>query len=610
MRHLSRAQSPPRRRSASCAPAPPLRALLESLSEGAALVAVDGRIEYLNPALAALLGLRKGLSILDAVLPRQRDEVAALLTRREGSIELALYSKKRTAVDARVAVRPAPASGFACVSVVNLSDRKKREDAVEATRLTRAVLQSAAGPVIVLNARGRILRCNRAASNLCGFNPETRPFEKSFPFAVEPRRGELDLWTGSSILSALQWGQKLADVPVVLLRSDGVRFHLLLSAIALRDRSGRIERSVVTLTDVTGQRRIEEDLRFLGRAGELLASSRDIEETFSGLARMVVGHFADRCAIDLGTRRVAVAPDGADFPVPCDKPALLQDTEDRPEERLRKAGIHSFISIPLVTQDRSLGHLMLGGTTRVFSTSHFELAKNVARRVAMAADNASLYQEAKEAARMREEFMSIASHELRTPLTSLTLVLGMMQRTKDLAKLPEYVPEAKRHAGSMARMISELLDISKMISRRFEIVPEQVDLAAVVREAAERIEGGIQVRAPRAVAGRWDRLRLEQVATNLLSNAVKYGEGRPVEARVSGRKGEARLEVRDQGRGIEAEALPRLFEPFHRAASAKGVPGLGMGLYVTRQIVEAHGGRIEVQSRVGKGTTVIVRLPR
>lgn len=583
MRRTAHVQTSRRRRAAR-APALPVRALLDAASEGLALVTVEGRIEYANAAFGRLMHLRKGRSLLEAISPDRRERVAELLAKREGRIEIS--------VEAAMTLRPAPDPDFVCVSIVDLSERRKREDVIESTRLTRAVLQNAAEPILVLNSKGRILRCSRAAIDLSGTNPSLHPFEDAYPLVVDPRRGELELWTGSSILMALQWGQSLKSVPVTLTRRDGRRFHLLLSATAMRDPQGRIERAVVSLTDATEQRKIEERLRFLSEAGEVLASSLDVEASLEKLAQALVPRIADRCAIRLAGRRFAAPPD-ARLPEPLPRPTISR----------------SFICVPLSARDSALGHLLLE-SDHEFAPAEFDLARELARRISTAIDRAQLYREAKEAVRIREEFLSMASHELRTPLTSLTLVLGIMQRMKDPAKLLDLVPEAKRHAGSIARLISDLLDVSKMISRRLEIVPERTDLAAIAREAAERLGGGVRVRAPRTVPGQWDRLRLDQVATNLISNAIKYGEGRPIDVRVARAKGEALFEVRDHGRGIEAEALPHLFEPFHRAASAKGVPGLGMGLYVTRQIVEAHGGRIEIASRPGHGTTVRVTLPR
>ena len=120
----------------------------------------------------------------------------------------------------------------------------------------------------------------------------------------------------------------------------------------------------------------------------------------------------------------------------------------------------------------------------------------------------------------------------------------------------------------------------------------------------------MQLHAPLPVLGRWDRLRLEQVLTNLLTNALRYGRDRPVEVRVEGTPEMARLQVRDEGIGIAEEAQERIFGRFERAASGRNYGGLGLGLWLTRQLVEAMHGRVQVQSRVGEGSTFTVELPR
>jgi signal transduction histidine kinase len=163
--------------------------------------------------------------------------------------------------------------------------------------------------------------------------------------------------------------------------------------------------------------------------------------------------------------------------------------------------------------------------------------------------------------------------------------------------------------------VSELLDISRIRLGRLELQPEPVELGELVRGVMEQLEEEpawvasehtLHVEGP--VTGRWDRSRMEQVVGNLLSNAVRYGQGKPVDVTVRARDGEAWLLVRDRGIGIEPEALKRIFERFERAAS-RNFGGLGLGLYITRQIVEAHGGTISVESELGVGSTFTVKLP-
>jgi signal transduction histidine kinase len=165
-------------------------------------------------------------------------------------------------------------------------------------------------------------------------------------------------------------------------------------------------------------------------------------------------------------------------------------------------------------------------------------------------------------------------------------------------------------------LVDTLLDVSQLNEGRLRLEPAEVDLVALVRDVAGRMAGdvgaggaAVVVEAPGPVVGRWDRVRLEQVATNLLSNALKYGGGTPVVARVEAGGGAAHLAVIDAGMGIPPAEQERIFERFERAEAARGYGGFGLGLWISRALVEAHGGAISVESAPGAGATFRVRLP-
>lgn len=239
------------------------------------------------------------------------------------------------------------------------------------------------------------------------------------------------------------------------------------------------------------------------------------------------------------------------------------------------------------------------------------------------AERVRLCQEAEEAVRLRDEFLSIASHELKTPLTPMSLKLQSLARTLEnegdtplARRLTKDVSVMRRQVKRLSDLVTELLDVSRITTGQMKLQLEELDLTGVVREVigrlepeAERAGCSLHISADEPAVGFWDALRLEQVLANLVSNAIKYGPGKPIELGVKRIDGFARLTVRDGGIGIARDAQHRIFQRFERAVSERHYGGLGLGLYVTQQIVQAMGGAVTVESELGHGATFYVDLP-
>ncbi|KTC11235.1 histidine kinase [Pseudomonas marginalis ICMP 11289] len=233
--------------------------------------------------------------------------------------------------------------------------------------------------------------------------------------------------------------------------------------------------------------------------------------------------------------------------------------------------------------------------------------------------------ELEHAIRMRDDFMSVVSHEVRTPLNGLILETQLRQlhlakgnmSAFTLDKLRAMVDRDERQIQSLIRLIEDMLDVSRIRTGKLSIRPSPFDLCELVTQLLESFSAQIAAAsssvtlvAEEPVIGVWDEFRIEQVIANLLTNALRYGARKPIEVRVYCEGGQASVEVRDQGIGITPENQKRIFQQFERVSANHAVAGLGLGLFISEQIVMAHGGRIEVESEEGKGSVFRVCLPQ
>jgi signal transduction histidine kinase len=219
--------------------------------------------------------------------------------------------------------------------------------------------------------------------------------------------------------------------------------------------------------------------------------------------------------------------------------------------------------------------------------------------------------EADEARIVRENFLTVAAHELRTPLTTLRLRLQRLGTRSGRSE--DDLRAALRQVLRMDGLIHQFLDAIRLQQARIELDRKAVDLGALAREVGDRLAPasapGLEVEAPAPVVGRWDAARLEHVIAHLLLNAFKFGHGKPVHVRVERNGDRALLSVRDEGIGIAREDQERIFLRFERAVGVKQYGGLGLGLWIASEFVQAHGGTIRVESVAGKGATFTVDLP-
>jgi len=279
----------------------------------------------------------------------------------------------------------------------------------------------------------------------------------------------------------------------------------------------------------------------------------------------------------------------------------------------------TLMVVPLRAQDRILGTILLirADPARPYSNADLALVQELADRAALTIENARLYEAAQRAIRVRDHILATAAHELVTPLTVLRLQLASLQRTDQEQRSASKIEMATRSLERLDNVIDKFLDISCISAGQLSLTPESVDLAELVRDVAglfsERLARSacdLDLHVDQAIVGHWDKLRLEQVVTNLMSNACRYGRGQPIEVAVGSSGDMAFVQVRDHGPGIAPDQQARIFERLERAVVNRDQRGLRLGLWICRELVEAQGGKISVDSTPGEGSTFTVYLPR
>jgi PAS domain S-box-containing protein len=276
--------------------------------------------------------------------------------------------------------------------------------------------------------------------------------------------------------------------------------------------------------------------------------------------------------------------------------------------RVRKDGTRFWADVVITALVDDQGRL----------TGYAKVTRDLTERLRAQEEQLRLAQ-AEEAVRLRDEFLSIAAHELRTPLSAVQLQLqGLLEFPEGLdPRIRTRLERACRSGDRLVTLVDTLLDVSRITTGSLTLVPGAFDLTVAVqevvdrfREHAARAHSPVTVRSSGPILGSWDRLRIEQVVTNILVNALKYASGTPVDIMLTGNDGEATIRIADGGPGIPESEWERIFRRFERAAPMRNFGGLGLGLYVARQIVEAHGGTIELAPGRARGAEFVIRLPR
>jgi len=409
--------------------------------------------------------------------------------------------------------------------------------------------------------------------------------------------------------------------------------------------------------DITERRRIEKEQEFLAEVSAVLSASLEYEQTLSALVKLVVQNIADWSAVDVldeegQLRRLKVAsadPSKAALcaaleRMPPDRglPYVMQSVMESKQPLLNEhvtpeylesiaqglehlqvllaTDLTSLIVVPLLMRGRPLGVLAIGSSTpsRTYGQDDLRLAEALADMAAMAIENARLYRASVYATQLRDQVLGVVAHDLRSPLSNILLQISASKYLGSEPGRLKPLEVIERAAKRMNRLIEDLLDVALMEAGQLTIERTQLSAGRLIVEAVDMqrplassscLELRIEV-DPDVPEILGDRGRILQVFDNLIGNAIKFTKaGGRITAGVTSRDDEVIFSVADTGSGIASENLPRVFDRFWQATRA-GRQGSGLGLAITKRLVEAHGGRIWVESTAGSGSTFFFTIPR
>lgn len=649
-----------------------LRVTLSSIGDGVIVTDAGGRISSINPVATILTGWTNdeaaGLLVEDIfciINESTRATVANPADRalREGvivglanhTILISRDGTERPIADSAAPIKDDTGAIFGVVLVFrDVSDERRAEEEV---RFQARLLDAVGQAVIGTDSNGRIIFWNPFAETLYGWSRNEALGRSMIEFVVAPAAQA----SAQEIMGHLRAGQMWSG-ELLMRRRDGIIVPTFITNTPVFDDHGALKAIIGVSADISERKRIEQGLKFLADASTALATVEDYRSTLQKVAGLAVPTFADWCAVDIQEgdgrlQRLAVVhgePDkvrlagelnhkyppepneshGPYFVLQTGEPQFVAEISDellkeiaRDEEHLNilcSLGLRSFICVPLMSRSKMLGVVtfVYAESGRRYESGDLVLAKELARRAAVAIENAALYHELKETDRRKDEFLATLAHELRNPLAPIRNGLQVLRLSgAGGGMIDEARSMMERQLSQMVRLVDDLLDVSRITRNKLELRKERVSLAAVIqcavetsRPLVEQAEHELLVTLPSApVHLDADLTRLAQVFSNLLNNAAKYTEpGGRIELTAAVSDSEVVVRVLDNGLGIPANALARIFEMFSQVDGnlERAQGGLGIGLTLVRRLVEMHGGTVEAHSHgKGKGSEFVVRLP-
>lgn len=439
----------------------------------------------------------------------------------------------------------------------------------------------------------------------------------------------------------------LALTSALLVAGLGHQMRILAREATARRHEAEREAADAKVARETAERE-ERRAAFVAAAGQQLAASLDYEETLQSLAKLIVPNLAEMCVVDIAEENGALRRVELRHRNPEDQERFSTQLgtirRDHPEALVRvmeagdpamigassqlfpyvtgfaEGGARKLVLMPLVSRGQTIGVASAVSTPETpFDAEDLSLFRELAARASLAIDNARLYLESQQAVRAREEVLAIVSHDLRNPLNAVTLGASLLQMSETLGEEDrEQIDTIEVSAKRMNRLIADLLDVTRLEGgKRLPIQPEPIEASELLTEAEDlfRAQASVaevaisynaeEMASPVAA----DRHRVMQVLSNLIGNSLKFTPaGGRIDVTAVQRDGEVLFTIADTGPGIDQENLAHIFSRYWQAKRTERL-GAGLGLPIAKGIVEAHGGRIWVESEIGKGTTFYFTLP-
>ncbi|MGN6293807.1 MAG: sensor histidine kinase [Chitinophagaceae bacterium] len=518
------------------------------------------------------------------------------------------------------------------------------ENLEERQAMLAAIIESSEDAIISKDLNGRITSWNKAAERIFGYTEEEALGQLIYILIPDDRQHEEDM-----ILSLLRQGKRLDHFETVRKTKSGEKLAVSITVSPIKNAAGTIIGASKIARDITRQKQNEERLQMIYSIGKIISAQLDVStilqkvtDTTTQLCGAAFGAFfynktdSKGEAFTLYTLSGASKEDFAGFGMPrntavfkatFDGEGIVRSDDITKDPRYGKNYPHkglpeghlpvvSYLAVPVASQSGiPIGGLFFGHPRPgMFTSEHETLVAAIASQAAIALDNAKLYEEINLINNKKDQFIGFASHELKTPLTTIKGYLQLAETSEIPAQ--DIIPKISKQLTRLENIIADLLDISKIQAGKLDLHFSKTSLKDILKESIELIDFSdhtIQVDNPVVdITIVVDHQKITQVLVNLLTNAVKYsmpGTTISVSAVLLG--DEIQISVSDQGIGIRAEYQQKIFDQFYRISSTGKIKakGMGLGLYISKEIMEAHSGKIWVESEEGKGSVFNVQFP-